>query len=231
MTTDRADGHDARHERWIARRFGAEEGSLTDAERAAIEACSTCGPRIAELESLERGLAQAGAREREDLARARTFANPPSVARAEAIARAELRAPKQATPARWWLAAACVLVIGGAVSWIALRRDAAPYAPDVTLGDAERVDGLAPLGRVDAFGRFAWRGAVPSGGRFELHVHDAARSGPLDEPLEIATTQREEHTFAPSETARWPAAIRWKVRVFDASGQVVRESGWLDATR
>lgn len=230
MTTDRSPGHDARHERMLAVLLGAREGEVTQTERAELEACAVCAREIADAARFAREIGLVGARERADLERARTIQGAPSVARAEALARADL-APRRAPPFLWIAVAASIAAL---VTAVALRQRERPApGPEPTLsGDARAIEVLTPRGDSAGFALFEWRYApLREGERFVVTVYDG-RDGALGADA-VAEVRTSETSWRPpnERTDAWPDRITWQVVAYDALGKRSASSPLVPASR
>ncbi|MGE3165607.1 MAG: hypothetical protein AB7O52_11920 [Planctomycetota bacterium] len=232
--------HDEQHEQ---RLFEIVTGDLApDAPLAAelLASCNECRVRLAALQSVVTGLDAAAAEERSILRevtagevsladlhavgtvlrQAASGESPHSLERAarrdSVGSRIRSGGAKRSARRPWRrsLGFAAMLVLAGA--WIAIKFDRKPsdVERDFPLG-FNAFELLTPLGAVDRYGTFEWRGRLPPQGWFVVTVsarddmRDLATSGPITDTS---------WTLPESETLAWPDQIHWSLTVYDSSG-------------
>ncbi|MCP3919744.1 MAG: hypothetical protein GY711_29775 [bacterium] len=206
--------HDPEHERALDRILASDHDPWRAFRSSPLAPCHACARIVGGVLATEARVADAGRRERANLAslaRERT-----GEGRAERGLRAHIRTRESpdgaAAPHRrpWGgllaLAAASVLVWGK-------PHDPLPIdVPDPVLS-AGAVELAHPVGSVEGYSPFEWEATLPSGGWFEVRVHvdEAGRPGAL-----LGGSGRLEATrWEPSvsESSAWPEHIVWTLEV------------------
>jgi len=232
--------HDVTHDELLAEIVTADGDSREAFERSELASCVACRATFEEQLELCGQLDALGVAERAALQDA--FRGPaPAAGRAEAALRARIlqdtarapastageRAPRGSrTPAsarRPWawagLAAAAALV----VLFLQLQGGDPPAgppsgpSPDVILGETFEV--LGPVGEVDLFDTFRWRGELPPGGWYQVVLYARTADGGFEERAESDRLSAPSWTPAAAVLADLPREIRWTVQVYRGSGQ------------
>jgi hypothetical protein len=209
--------HNDRHEELLEQLLTEARdprGGLASSEFAG---CAECAQIVEEWMSTESELVRTAQNVREALTAAR--GEEPSdggvVERVLGTRLAEANTPRRG-PWRLLaggLSAAAALIL--AVLWIGGSDPGPEPNGNGPLGSG-RWELVEPIGEVEAYTRFSWKGPELPGGWFELSV-----LGPEPESHSIKESGEIEALFwvpLPDETATWPETIRWELRVFNASG-------------
>jgi hypothetical protein len=178
-----------------------------------------------ELDALAERLEKAGQLEREEIAEALELDDASAEAAAEEFMRGSFasqgdgtesgdpgaRGPRPRSWRRWGALAAAILF--ALFLW---RPWGVPTAdPEILLG-SRGIECLLPLGSVDRFDTFEWKGELPPGGMFLFTLWsevDGAEAEPLDPPGTI-----DGHVWTPTDPSTLPPRVQWRVSARDATG-------------
>jgi len=125
-------------------------------------------------------------------------------------------------PGAWgrlaWLAVAAAALLALLV-WGPDGNGGAAETP-LLLGD-EDLRLLGPRGEVGALDDFRWEAGLPPGGWFELVVFDDTPAGDAAKVEHVRHLEESSWRAADDRERSFPAAIRWELRVLDATGSVI----------
>lgn len=204
-------------------------------EGSELAGCDTCRRELEELLAVVTHLGATGDEVRSTIEDAAALEDGEGETRAEAELRAHLRRARAERGTRRWRRTALALAAAAAVLllvWIVVpdgsSRNGSPENGP-TLGSGAWEAAL-PVGEVDAFERFAWRGHELPGGWYDLTILATEPDGRTRTLVEQENLTETEWTPADEESREWPDRIRWRVYVYDSSGRHVDSLGaecWL----
>jgi hypothetical protein len=215
------------HDREHARRLEAALAGDLAADDPALErilaSCGTCRARLEELRAVRTLLDDAGREQRETLSAIDWDAAVPGGDQVAPFVRRKLAERGSRRRVAWRAALATAAAATVAAFWI-VRHMLVPdeIAQREVMLSADSGGGLLPSGKVQEYRELSWPIPLPPGGRFELRVFDD-RPGAARDPI-VAEERLTEARWTPStDLARsLPELIRWEVRVYDATGTLVR---------
>lgn len=126
------------------------------------------------------------------------------------------------SPARYpiAMALAVVVLLGIGLGWALIAPEVEP-APWTPMGEETRL--VHPRDEVQSYAPFSWRAPRPDNGTFRVFVFDESTGRIGIEPLTSSGhLSRQTWTPSPGELEKLPGRIRWELRVYDASGALVR---------
>ncbi len=204
-------------------------------EGSELAGCEACRRELEELLDVVSHLDATGDEVRATIEDAAALEDGEVGTRAEAELRAHLRRARAERGARRWRGTAFTLAAAAAVLllvWIVVpggssRNGPPENGPTLGSGDWEAV---RPVGEVDAFESFAWRGSELPGSWYDLTILATEPDGRTRTLAGHKNLTETEWTPADEEWREWPDRIRWRVYVYNSSGRHVDSLGaecWL----
>ena len=234
--------HNPSHGAVLERILVGDLPRTTAEARAVLDRCQECRESLAELDTLQHQLTEAGSEERDGLAQAASAdLDPQQERRIRDFVAARVQPKRKTSRPGRFLALALAASVCGVIAYGLLRPAPPTPAADVTLGGILTVpEGISPIGEVENFDDFKWRGpALVADETYTLRIRnlDAPDSEALviDYIVEprwlrdsagVLASQRVEKFFSAN-----PTKIEWQVEIHKGTQRDKRisrpEKAWL----
>lgn len=209
----------------LGRVLAGDVGEDAPEVRSLLDGMAEAREWLERSRAIEVRLSAAGEEARADIREALAMRGAPGESAVERVVQGGAAPEPRGMSGGWlrWAAAALVIAALGIATWMYGGEESEPPR---LLGDAVELE--APAGEVDAYGTFRWSWERPVGG-YEIVVVYDAESG--DELARSGEREDGEWTPGAERASSWPERIEWEVRVFDATGALVRTSARAEARR